>query len=77
MLCKRPRRLLAFGWFGVGLRFVPAELAKQKVFPDSATRRSYRTVEAMLEFKLWPDGPAKRVILHQNGYRQSAIRIEK
>lgn len=49
----------------------------QEVFPDSATRWSYRTVDAMLEFKLGPSGPAKRVILHQNGYRQSAMRIDE
>ena len=49
----------------------------QEVFPDSATRWSYQTVEAMLEFKLGPDGPAKRVILHQNDFRQSATRINE
>ena len=49
----------------------------QEVFPDSATRWSYRSVEATLEFKLHRSGPAKRLILHQNGLRQSAVRVGK
>ena len=49
----------------------------QEVFPDSATRWSYRSVDAMLEFKLGPEGPAKRLILHQNDMQQSAARIDE
>ncbi len=49
----------------------------QEVFPDSPTHWSYRSVEATLEFKLPSSGPAKRLILHQNGFRQSAIRIDE
>ena len=49
----------------------------QEVYPDSATRWSYRSVEATLEFKLGQTGPATRLILHQNGIRQTARRIGK
>lgn len=48
----------------------------QEVFPDSATRWSYRRVAATLEFKLPASGPAKSLILHQNGLEQMARRIE-
>lgn len=47
----------------------------QEVFPDSATHWSYRSVDATLEFKLGKKGPAKRLILHQNGIEQTARRI--
>lgn len=47
----------------------------QEVFPDSASRWSYRSVDATLEFKLGRTGPARRLILHQNAIRQSAHRI--
>ncbi len=47
----------------------------QEVFPDSATRWSYRGVDAQLEFKLSKIGPAKRLILHQKGIKQIARRI--
>lgn len=48
----------------------------QEVFPDSPTRWSYRGVEATLEFKLTKSGPAKSLILHQNGVQQTARRID-
>lgn len=47
----------------------------QEVFPDSPTRWSYRGVEATLEFKLAKTGPAKSLILHQDGNKQTARRI--
>jgi CubicO group peptidase (beta-lactamase class C family) len=48
----------------------------QVVFPDSPTRWSYRGVDATLEFKLTKTGPAKSLVLHQNGAKQTARRIE-
>lgn len=48
----------------------------QEIFPDSATRWSYRGVDATLEFKLNKTGPAKSLILHQNGVKQTAYRIK-
>jgi CubicO group peptidase (beta-lactamase class C family) len=48
----------------------------QEVFPDSPTRWSYRGVDATLEFKLTKTGPAKSLVLHQNGGKQTAYRIE-
>ena len=48
----------------------------QEVFPDSATRWSYRGVKATLEFKLPKTGPATSLILHQNGIQQTARRID-
>ncbi len=48
----------------------------QEVFPDSPTRWSYRGVEATLEFKLPKTGPARSLILHQNGAKQTADRIK-
>ena len=48
----------------------------QEVFPDSPTRWSYRGVEATLEFKLPKTGPAKSLVLHQNGAKQTARRID-
>jgi CubicO group peptidase (beta-lactamase class C family) len=48
----------------------------QEVFPDSPTRWSYRGVEATLEFNLPKTGPAKSLVLHQNGIEQTAKRIE-
>ena len=47
-----------------------------EVFPDSATHWSPRGLDAQLEFKLGKTGPATKLILHQNGNRQSARRIE-
>jgi hypothetical protein len=47
----------------------------QEVFPDSLTRWSYRGVDATLEFKLDKTGPAKSLILHQNGV-QTADRMK-
>ncbi|WP_339736115.1 serine hydrolase [uncultured Gimesia sp.] len=48
----------------------------QEVFPDSPTRWSYRGIPATLEFKLRKTGPATSLILHQNGVKQTAIRIK-
>ena len=50
--------------------------ATQEVFPDSPTRWSYRGVDATLEFKLTQTGPAKSLVLHQNGVKQTAHRIK-
>ncbi|MEX0678331.1 MAG: hypothetical protein WD063_14715, partial [Pirellulales bacterium] len=50
--------------------------ATQEVYPDSPTRWSYRGVDATLEFKLTKTGPAKSLILHQNGAKQTAYRIK-
>jgi hypothetical protein len=47
----------------------------QEVYPDSPTRWSYRGVDATLEFKLPKIGPARSLILHQNGIEQTANRI--
>ncbi len=47
----------------------------QEVFPDSATRWSYHGVAATLEFKLPKTGPARSLVLHQNGIEQSARRV--
>ena len=48
----------------------------QEVFPDSPTRWSYRGIDATIEFKLTKSGPAKRLILHQNGAEQTARRMK-
>ncbi len=48
----------------------------QEVFPDSPTRWSYRGVDATLEFKLAKTGPAKSLVLHQNGIQQTARRVD-
>jgi hypothetical protein len=48
----------------------------QEVFPDSATRWSYRGVKATLEFKLPKTGLATSLVLHQNGIQQTARRIK-
>jgi len=48
----------------------------QEVFPDSAIRWSYRGVDAQLEFKLGKTGPARKLVLHQNGARQTARRVK-
>jgi CubicO group peptidase (beta-lactamase class C family) len=50
--------------------------ATQEVFPDSPTRWSYRGVDATLEFTLAKTGPAKSLVLHQNGAKQTARRIK-
>ena len=50
--------------------------ATQEVYPDSPTRWSYRGVEATIEFKLTKTGPAKSLVLHQNGAKQTANRIK-
>jgi hypothetical protein len=47
-----------------------------EVFPDSATEWSYHEVPATLEFKLGKTGPAKSLVLHQNGAEQAAARIK-
>lgn len=47
----------------------------QEVYPDSPTRWSYRGVDATLEFKLSKTGPARSLVLHQNGAQQTARRI--
>lgn len=47
----------------------------QEVFPDSSTRWSYRSVDATLEFKLGRTGPARQLVLHQDGRKQTATRI--
>jgi hypothetical protein len=49
----------------------------QEVYPDSATRWSYRSVKATLEFKLGRSGPANQLTLHQDGIKQVARRIRK
>jgi len=49
----------------------------QEVFPDSATHWSYKGVKATLEFKLRNNGPAKSLILHQDGNKQIAKRMGK
>ena len=49
----------------------------REVFPDSASYWSDRTVAATLEFDLGSGGPAKWLVLHQNGFQQTAIRIEQ
>ena len=49
----------------------------QEVFPDSPTRWSYRGVDATLEFKLPKTGPARSLVLHQNGAEQTARRITR
>ncbi len=48
----------------------------QEVFADSPTRWSYRGIEATLEFELPKTGPAKSLVLHQNGLDQTARRIK-
>ena len=48
----------------------------QEVYPDSPTRWSYRGIDATLEFKLTKTGPAKSLVLHQNGAKQTARRIK-
>jgi D-alanyl-D-alanine-carboxypeptidase/D-alanyl-D-alanine-endopeptidase len=48
----------------------------QEVYPDSPTRWSYRGVDATIEFKLTKTGPAKSLVLHQNGIKQTAHRIK-
>ena len=48
----------------------------QEVFPDSPTRWSYHGVDATLEFKLAKAGPARSLVLHQNGAAQAAFRIK-
>ncbi len=50
--------------------------ATQEVYPDSPTRWSYRGVDATLEFDLPKAGPAKKLVLHQNGVQQTARRIK-
>ncbi len=48
----------------------------QEVYPDSPTKWSYRGVDATLEFKLTKTGPAKSLVLHQNGIQQTARRMK-
>lgn len=59
------------GHLMVGITNQPA----QEVFPDSPTRWSYRGVDAQLEFKLNRNGPARSLVLHQHGLKQTATRI--
>ncbi len=49
----------------------------QEVFSDTATRWSYRGLDATLEFHLKSKGPAIALTLHQNGAAQRAKRIGK
>ena len=48
----------------------------QEVFPDSPTRGPIVGSTATLEFKLTKTGPAKSLVLHQNGAKQTARRIK-
>jgi CubicO group peptidase (beta-lactamase class C family) len=48
----------------------------QEVYPDTPTRWSYRGVDATLEFKLPKTGTAKSLVLHQNGAKQTARRVD-
>ncbi|HEX4143048.1 MAG TPA: M23 family metallopeptidase [Pirellulales bacterium] len=50
--------------------------ATQEVFPDSPTKWSYHGIEASIEFKLGKTGPAKSLILDQNGAEQTAYRMK-
>lgn len=47
-----------------------------QVFPQSDSKWSYRVVDASLTFELGDEGPAKAVILHQNGLNQRAERLD-
>ncbi len=47
-----------------------------EVYAKSESRWFYKVVDAELEFELGDTGPAKSVILHQNGIRQQAKRIQ-
>jgi serine-type D-Ala-D-Ala carboxypeptidase/endopeptidase len=47
-----------------------------QVFPASVTKWNYRVVDASLSFELDEKGPARAVILHQNGLNQRATRLE-
>jgi len=47
----------------------------QEVFPNSPSLWSYRGIDATLEFKLTKTGPAKSLVLHQNGIEQTARRL--
>lgn len=47
----------------------------QEVFPDSATHWSYANIDATIEFRFQESGPPNRLILHQNGIRQTAWRM--
>jgi hypothetical protein len=47
----------------------------QEVFADSPTKWSYHGLDASLEFKLPKSGPAKSLVLHQNGIEQTARRM--
>jgi serine-type D-Ala-D-Ala carboxypeptidase/endopeptidase len=46
-----------------------------EVFPDSPSKWSYHGIDATLEFKLAKTGPAKSLVLHQNGIDQTARRV--
>lgn len=48
-----------------------------ELLPDSKTHWSNKSVKATLEFKLPNKGPAKSLILHQNGNKQTAKRIRE
>jgi len=47
-----------------------------EVQPDSPTRWSCRAINATIEFKLTKTGPAKSLVLHQGGAKQTARRIQ-
>ncbi len=46
----------------------------QQVFPTSPTRWFYKSVEAELSFQLGETGPARSLVLYQNGIQQTAKR---
>ena len=47
-----------------------------EVFPDSPTRWSYRGINATIEFELKKSGPAKSLVLYQDGAKMTARRIK-
>ncbi len=47
-----------------------------QVYAKSATRWFYKVIDAELEFKLGETGSAHSLVLHQNGIRQTAKRVE-
>lgn len=54
----------------------------QEVFPESATHWSYKDLDATIEFRFQKTGamdlsPPNRLILHQNGIRQTAWRMDQ
>jgi serine-type D-Ala-D-Ala carboxypeptidase/endopeptidase len=49
---------------------------KFQVFPESKTEFYYKVVDAQLTFVARPDGKVTRLVLHQNGVDQQAVRRE-